>query len=193
MCKISNKLVKLSKMSKTDVQVFLENRRFGQYLDVFRNCNGATILKLPRKFILEKCGVADGIRLYNILQTHQRREAERRAARKRSESYRSFAGEMHDECVSSSEEDESDAFEPLEILEELAEAAQKPRYQLPGVKLKVDVIRTRLARLTGATETEIGRIVEEKVNPQGELVKVILTDEYLQKEHENVENRIFKF
>ena len=32
MCKISNKLVKLSKMSKTDVQVFLENRRFGQYL-----------------------------------------------------------------------------------------------------------------------------------------------------------------
>lgn len=32
MCKMSNKLVKLSKMSKTDVQVFLENRRFGQYL-----------------------------------------------------------------------------------------------------------------------------------------------------------------
>lgn len=96
----------------------------------------------------------------------------------------------------SSSDESSDEFEPMELVEaceEVESSFEKPKYQLPGVKLKVDVIRTRLARLTGATETEIGRIVEEKVNPEGETVKVILTDEYLQKDHENVENRIFKF
>ena len=162
---------------------------------MFRNCNGSTLLKLPRKFIIDKCGVADGIRLYNILQTHQKNEQLRKAARKRSESYRPY---NHNEDPMSSSDESSDDFEPMELVEaceemESSESLEKPKYQLPGVKLKVDVIRTRLARLTGATETEIGRIVEEKVNPDGETVKVILTDEYLQKDHENVENRIFKF
>ncbi|XP_064643795.1 transcription factor CP2-like isoform X2 [Lineus longissimus] len=47
---------------------WLQTNRFAQYVKVFQNFSGADLLRLTRDDLIQICGLADGIRLNNLLQ-----------------------------------------------------------------------------------------------------------------------------
>lgn len=49
---------------------WLIRNRFSQYLGLFANYSGIDLLRLSRRDLVDLCGTADGIRLYNALRTH---------------------------------------------------------------------------------------------------------------------------
>lgn len=51
------------------VTSWLQANRFGSYVRVFQNFSGPDILRLTREDLLQICGIADGIRLNNALQS----------------------------------------------------------------------------------------------------------------------------
>lgn len=53
--------------SRENTRAWLEMNRFSQYLSLFANYTGADLLRLSRRDLLDLCGTADGIRLYNTL------------------------------------------------------------------------------------------------------------------------------
>ncbi|XP_060594469.1 transcription factor CP2-like [Ruditapes philippinarum] len=52
-----------------EVQSWLQFNRFSQYVNVFQNFSGADLLRLTRDDLIQICGLADGIRLNNALQS----------------------------------------------------------------------------------------------------------------------------
>ena len=48
---------------------WLLTNRFSQYLSLFVNYSGMDLLRLSRRDLVDLCGTADGIRLYNALRT----------------------------------------------------------------------------------------------------------------------------
>ena len=48
---------------------WLLRNRFSQYLSLFANYSGVDLLRLSRRDLVDLCGTADGIRLYNALRT----------------------------------------------------------------------------------------------------------------------------
>lgn len=48
---------------------WLNANRFTSYLSLFVNYSGADLLRLSRNDLMELCGAADGIRLYNALRS----------------------------------------------------------------------------------------------------------------------------
>ena len=48
---------------------WLMRNRFSQYLSLFTNYCGIDLLRLSRRDLMDLCGTADGIRLYNALRT----------------------------------------------------------------------------------------------------------------------------
>ena len=48
---------------------WLLRNRFSQYLSLFVNYSGMDLLRLSRRDLVDLCGTADGIRLYNALRT----------------------------------------------------------------------------------------------------------------------------
>ncbi|XP_025836318.1 transcription factor CP2 isoform X2 [Agrilus planipennis] len=50
-----------------DVLKWLNSNRFGKYLDMFSNFSGSDMLRMTREDLIQICGQADGIRLYNAL------------------------------------------------------------------------------------------------------------------------------
>lgn len=48
---------------------WLVENRFSAYLSLFVNYVGADLLRLSRRDLVELCGAADGIRLYNSLRS----------------------------------------------------------------------------------------------------------------------------
>ena len=48
---------------------WLLRNRFNQYLSLFVNYSGMDLLRLSRRDLVDLCGTADGIRLYNALRT----------------------------------------------------------------------------------------------------------------------------
>ncbi|KAM4626765.1 transcription factor CP2-like protein 1 isoform 2-T2 [Discoglossus pictus] len=55
--------------STQDVQQWLHRNRFSQYCRIFSNFSGADLLKMSREDVLQVCGAADGIRLYNTIKS----------------------------------------------------------------------------------------------------------------------------
>ncbi|XP_045210063.1 transcription factor CP2-like [Mercenaria mercenaria] len=53
----------------TEVKSWLQFNRFSQYVNVFQNFSGADLLRLTRDDLIQICGLADGIRLNNALQS----------------------------------------------------------------------------------------------------------------------------
>lgn len=49
---------------------WLTTNRFGQFLSLFANYTYQDLLRLSRRDLVDLCGVADGIRLYNALRSH---------------------------------------------------------------------------------------------------------------------------
>lgn len=52
-----------------EVKAWLQFNRFSQYVNVFQNFSGADLLRLTRDDLIQICGLADGIRLNNALQS----------------------------------------------------------------------------------------------------------------------------
>ena len=52
-----------------DVQLWLTGHHFSTYLTLFGNYSGADLLRLSRRDLVELCGPADGIRLFNSLRS----------------------------------------------------------------------------------------------------------------------------
>ncbi|XP_052255315.1 transcription factor CP2-like isoform X3 [Dreissena polymorpha] len=52
-----------------EVQAWLNHNRFTNYTSIFQNFAGADILRLTRDDLIQICGLADGIRLNNALQS----------------------------------------------------------------------------------------------------------------------------
>ncbi|CAH0771925.1 unnamed protein product [Bemisia tabaci] len=55
--------------SAVQTQQWLQNHRFDSYLQTFSNFSGSDVLRLSRDDLIQICGLADGIRLYNSLHT----------------------------------------------------------------------------------------------------------------------------
>ncbi|XP_048848700.1 upstream-binding protein 1 isoform X11 [Brienomyrus brachyistius] len=55
--------------SMQDVQQWLQKNRFATYTRVFSNFSGSDLLKLTREDLVQICGAADGIRLFNALKS----------------------------------------------------------------------------------------------------------------------------
>ncbi|GBP44781.1 Transcription factor CP2 [Eumeta japonica] len=53
--------------SAADTQAWLAAHRFAQHAPTFANFSGADLLRLSREDIIQICGLADGIRLFNAL------------------------------------------------------------------------------------------------------------------------------
>ncbi|KAJ2939274.1 hypothetical protein O0L34_g13368 [Tuta absoluta] len=53
--------------SATETQAWLSRHRFSQHAATFANFSGADLLRLSRDDIIQICGLADGIRLFNAL------------------------------------------------------------------------------------------------------------------------------
>ncbi|KAL5009948.1 hypothetical protein ScPMuIL_012253 [Solemya velum] len=53
----------------TEVTKWLQCNRFSQYVRVFQNFSGADVLRLTRDDLIQICGLADGIRLNNAIQS----------------------------------------------------------------------------------------------------------------------------
>ncbi|CAG9573722.1 unnamed protein product [Danaus chrysippus] len=53
--------------SSSETQSWLSQHRFNQHIMTFANFSGADLLRLSRDDIIQICGLADGIRLYNSL------------------------------------------------------------------------------------------------------------------------------
>ncbi|XP_051631058.1 transcription factor CP2-like [Manacus candei] len=54
-----------------EAQQWLHRQRFGPFARLFRNFSGADLLKLSRDDVIQICGPADGIRLFNALKGRQ--------------------------------------------------------------------------------------------------------------------------
>nr|XP_022340381.1 transcription factor CP2-like isoform X1 [Crassostrea virginica] len=52
-----------------EVTAWLHANRFGSYKQIFQNFSGADLLRLTREDLIQICGLADGIRLNNALQS----------------------------------------------------------------------------------------------------------------------------
>ncbi|CAH2084261.1 unnamed protein product [Euphydryas editha] len=53
--------------SSSETQAWLSRNRFAQHVATFTNFSGADLLRLSRDDIIQICGLADGIRLFNAL------------------------------------------------------------------------------------------------------------------------------
>ena len=51
-------------------RTWLTANRFGQFLSSFANYTCQDLLRLSRRDLIDLCGAADGIRLYNALRSH---------------------------------------------------------------------------------------------------------------------------
>lgn len=56
-------------VTSKEVTAWLKHNRFSQYINVFQNFAGADLLRLTRDDLIQICGLADGIRLNNALQS----------------------------------------------------------------------------------------------------------------------------
>jgi transcription factor CP2-like protein len=52
----------------TEVAQWLRFHRFSSYVHIFQSFSGADLLRLSREDLIQICGLADGIRLDNVLQ-----------------------------------------------------------------------------------------------------------------------------
>ncbi|XP_048848692.1 upstream-binding protein 1 isoform X3 [Brienomyrus brachyistius] len=67
---VSHPTLELSPLaSMQDVQQWLQKNRFATYTRVFSNFSGSDLLKLTREDLVQICGAADGIRLFNALKS----------------------------------------------------------------------------------------------------------------------------
>lgn len=57
----------LTSSSAEETNSWLITNRFNTYVNTFANFSGADILRLSRDDLIQICGLADGIRLYNAL------------------------------------------------------------------------------------------------------------------------------
>jgi len=56
-----------SEADDSETSLWLQRNRFDGYVTMFSNFSGADILRLTRDDLIQICGLADGIRLYNAL------------------------------------------------------------------------------------------------------------------------------
>ncbi|XP_019849642.1 PREDICTED: transcription factor CP2-like [Amphimedon queenslandica] len=65
---VSYQLQSLGPLANVDeTRQWLTNNRFAPYVSLFANYGGTDLLRLSRKDLMDLCGPADGIRLYNAL------------------------------------------------------------------------------------------------------------------------------
>ena len=59
----------MTEATAQEVTQWLHHNRFSHYVKVFQNFAGADLLRLSRDDLIQICGLADGIRLNNALQS----------------------------------------------------------------------------------------------------------------------------
>lgn len=125
--------------------------------------------------MLDKCGVADGIRLYNLLRPFRSRENDTELTPRKN-----YRGHLIS-CNYDDDDDYNDSdSETTSTDDEEDMIIDSPHVNITRDHLNVEHIRTVLADVTRSSESEIGRIFVEKVVENGKEIKVIVTNEYLE-------------
>jgi hypothetical protein len=58
------------------VMEWMRKKRFENHMEKFANYDGSDLLNLSRRLITSKCGFVDGIRLFNLLRSEEKRDRE---------------------------------------------------------------------------------------------------------------------
>ena len=142
-------------------------------------------MNLPRRNILRLCGITDGIRLWNQIQLWKKKEIQMEKRRTRFISY-NFKDELDSES-SSPESPESlmndDSSENMDD-DTSAESAVAHRNtiltpDLHPSELSISRIKDVLSSHTGLEPDDINRVLIDKKLKNGNIIKVVLTDEFL--------------
>jgi len=177
--------MRMSHFTKIDVQKWLQDRRFSNYREYFLHFNGEDLMNLPRRNILRLCGITDGIRLWNQIQLWKKKEIQMEKRRTRFISY-NFKDELDSES-SSPESPESlmndDSSENMDD-DTSAESAVAHRNtiltpDLHPSELSISRIKDVLSSHTGLEPDDINRVLIDKKLKNGNVIKVVLTDEFL--------------
>ena len=143
-------------------------------------------MNLPRRNILRLCGITDGIRLWNQIQLWKKKEIQMEKRRTRFISY-NFKDEMDPDSESSSPEspeslmiDDSSPSENMD--DEDTSAVARNTILTPDLhpsELSISRIKDVLSSHTGLEPDHINRVLIDKKLKNGNIIKVVLTDEFL--------------
>jgi len=148
-------------------------------------------MNLPRRNILRLCGITDGIRLWNQIQLWKKKEIQMEKRRTRFISY-NFKDETDPDSESSSPEspeslmsdDSSSPSENTLDMDDDTSAVVHHRNtiltpDLHPSELSISRIKDVLSSHTGLEPDHINRVLIDKKLKNGNIIKVVLTDEFL--------------
>jgi len=181
--------MRMSHFNKIEVQKWLQDRRFSNYREYFLHFNGEDLMNLPRRNILRLCGITDGIRLWNQIQLWKKKEIQMEKRRTRFISY-NFKDETDPDSESSSPEspeslmsdDSSSPSENTLDMDESAVVHHRNTILTPDLhpsELSISRIKDVLSSHTGLEPDHINRVLIDKKLKNGNIIKVVLTDEFL--------------
>jgi len=186
--------MRMSHFTKIDVQKWLQDRRFSNYREYFLHFNGEDLMNLPRRNILRLCGITDGIRLWNQIQLWKKKEIQMEKRRTRFISY-NFKDELLQDPDSESSSPESpesllsdDGSSPSDESsmdsDDTSTAVVRSRNtiltpDLHPSELSISRIKDVLSSHTGLEPDDINRVLIDKKLKNGNIIKVVLTDEFL--------------
>ena len=144
-------------------------------------------MNLPRRNILRLCGITDGIRLWNQIQLWKKKEIQMEKRRTRFISY-NFKDELLTDPDSESSSPESpeslmsdDSSSPsentLDLVDDHRNTILTP--DLHPSELSISRIKDVLSSHTGLEPDHINRVLIDKKLKNGNIIKVVLTDEFL--------------
>lgn len=149
-------------------------------------------MNLPRRNILRLCGITDGIRLWNQIQLWKKKEIQMEKRRTRFISY-NFKDELLTDPDSESSSPESpeslmsdDSSSPsentLDLVDDDTVAHHRNTILTPDLhpsELSISRIKDVLSSHTGLEPDHINRVLIDKKLKNGNIIKVVLTDEFL--------------
>ena len=147
-------------------------------------------MNLPRRNILRLCGITDGIRLWNQIQLWKKKEIQMEKRRTRFISY-NFKDELLTDPDSESSSPESpeslmsDDSSPSENMDDDTSAVvhhNRNTILTPDLhpsELSISRIKDVLSSHTGLEPDDINRVLIDKKLKNGNIIKVVLTDEFL--------------
>merc|ERR1712168_351204 len=169
--------MRMSHFTKIDVQKWLQDRRFANYREYFLHFNGEDLMNMPRRNILRLCGISDGIRLWNQIQLWKKKEIQMEKRRTRFISY-NFKDELVDSPDSESSSPDSDSSDGTTTTIVSQNTILTP--DLPSSsELSISRIKDVLSSHTGLEKGDINRVLIDKKLQNGNIIKVVLTDEFL--------------
>merc|ERR1712142_789960 len=170
--------MRMSHFTKIDVQKWLQDRRFANYREYFLHFNGEDLMNMPRRNILRLCGISDGIRLWNQIQLWKKKEIQMEKRRTRFISY-NFKDELVDSPDNESPSPDSDS-SSMDGTTTIVSQNTILTPDLPSSgELSISRIKDVLSSHTGLEKGDINRVLIDKKLQNGNIIKVVLTDEFL--------------